>query len=170
MLCAPPQPGIRASSRRKAGSESLTRQAAFFPYLIFPAGASPPPYSLCVPFAHCARVVEGADPYRDGARFVHGIRVVEGADPYRDGARFAHGAYMDPDTGHKKAHCRSDAPFVFKFSVYTSFSAYTSLRRVAMSSAALAMKSETVISTVLSSLPRTETWPEATSLSPTMSM
>ena len=97
-------------------------------------------------------------------------RVVEGADPYRDGARFAHGAYMDPDTGHKKAHCRSDAPFVFKFSVYTSFSAYTSLRRVAMSSAALAMKSETVISTVLSSLPRTETWPEATSLSPTMSM
>lgn len=51
-----------------------------------------------------------------------------------------------------------------------NFSGYTSLRRVAMSSAALAMKSETVMSTVLSSLPRTETVPFATSLSPTISI
>ena len=71
MLCALPQLGIRTPFRRKAGSESLTLRAFSFP-IYLPSGRQTAPYGLCVPFAHCARVVEGADPYRDSARFAHG--------------------------------------------------------------------------------------------------
>ena len=58
MLCAPPQPGIRASSRRKAGSESLTRRAFSFP-IYLPGGRQTAPCRDGAVFAHCAQVVEG---------------------------------------------------------------------------------------------------------------
>ena len=73
---------------------------------------------------------------------------------------------LPPDGLHPQKRRIAKAMRLFGF----NFSGYTSLRRVAMSSAALAMKSETVMSTVLSSLPRTETVPFATSLSPTISI
>ena len=41
----------------KRGSESLTRQAFFFPYLIFPAGDRRRPTDLCAFFTWCAGVV-----------------------------------------------------------------------------------------------------------------
>ena len=56
-LCAPPQPRIRTYPGAKRGSESLIRQAFFFPYLIFPAGDRRRPTDLCAFFTWCARVV-----------------------------------------------------------------------------------------------------------------
>ena len=104
MLCAPPQPGIRTSFRRKAGSESLTRQAFSFP-IYLPGGSKPPPYGFVRTFCTLRAgrrgmffgfALRNRRCSADEEKLLRNTSCSGGHDPYRFGADFTHGARGSP--------------------------------------------------------------------------